>query len=317
MPATLQDFPDLPTTNPPHWISRSAFPILTLALIATQVLLGFAIYHNSLWLTLILVAVVSHLNHGQLIGFHEASHGLLRKRRGLNDFDGFLIGVFSFMSFTLYRAAHQTHHMHLASERDEELWPFVDTAAPRWKRVIAAICELTCGIAFTPFVFFRTFFRKNSVIRSQKVRRQIWKEIVFIVLIWIAILTAVTYFDVWRYFLWMYVIPAIISGNLQSWRKYIEHVGMQGNTPNSATRSIVCNSWAGRLFAFTLLHEPFHGVHHERSGLTHAELPQYVSDLDPKTPDEVAPFPNYRTALLDLLRCLTNPRVGGQWKSIS
>ena len=50
-------------------------------------------------------------------------------------------------------------------------------------------------------------------------------------------------------------------GNLQSWRKYIEHVGLLGNTVNSSTRSIVAQGWPGRLFAFTLLHEPFHGLH--------------------------------------------------------
>ena len=55
----------------------------------------------------VLVLVSSHFMHGMLIGFHEASHGLLRKSRLLNEIDGVLIGVLSFMSFSLYRAAHQ------------------------------------------------------------------------------------------------------------------------------------------------------------------------------------------------------------------
>ncbi|HYR58947.1 MAG TPA: hypothetical protein VEO95_09970, partial [Chthoniobacteraceae bacterium] len=69
----------------------------------------------------------------------------------------------------------------------------------------------------------------------------------------------------------------------------------------------------GRLVAFTLLHEPYHGVHHIHAGLTHAELPQFASELEPAQPGERAPFPSYRAAMLDLLRNLPDPRVGAQW----
>ena len=79
----------------PHWISRTAFPILSLLLLASQAVMGFAIYHHNTWLVVLLIPIVSHLMHGQLIGLHEASHSLLRKSRRLNDFDGFLIAAFS------------------------------------------------------------------------------------------------------------------------------------------------------------------------------------------------------------------------------
>jgi hypothetical protein len=65
--------------------------------------------------------------------------------------------------------------------------------------------------------------------------------------------------------------------------------------------------------AFSLLHEPFHGVHHQRAGIPHAELPQYASWLQPKAPDDVAPFPSYRHAFLHLMRSLGDPRIGPQW----
>ena len=67
--------------------------------------------------------------------------------------------------------------------------------------------------------------------------------------------------------------PAWLAANMQSLRKYIEHVGLMGSTVNSSTRSIVAHGWLGKLVAFTLLHEPFHGVHHRHSGLPHAKLP--------------------------------------------
>ncbi len=125
----------------------------------------------------------------------------------------------------------------------------------------------------------------------------------------------VVYFGVGRYFLWMYLVPAIIAANLQSWRKYIEHVGLDGNTVNSSTRSIVAEGPLGRLVSFSLLHEPYHGVHHKRSGLPHAELPQYAADLQPVAVEERPPFRSYRHALVDLLRNLPDPRVGAQWRT--
>jgi fatty acid desaturase len=91
---------------------------------------------------------------------------------------------------------------------------------------------------------------------------------------------------------------------------------MTGTTVNGSTRSIVAKSWMGRVVAFTLLHEPFHGVHHQRAGLPHSVLPQHVAALEPKTPDERTPYPSYRYALLDLMRSLADPRVGPQWRAV-
>ena len=70
-------------------------------LFLTQASLGFAVYRANYWLAAPLVLISSHLMHGMLIGFHEASHGLLRKSRLLNEIDGIIIGIFSLMSFSL------------------------------------------------------------------------------------------------------------------------------------------------------------------------------------------------------------------------
>lgn len=312
LPQTAADEPEF---DQPHWIARSAFPFLVVSFAINQALLFYALQHNILWLTVILVITCCHMFHGFLIAFHEASHGLLRKSRLLNDIDGVLLGVLSLMSFTLYRAAHQTHHMHLGSVKDEELWPFNDPTVPRWQRVLAAIVELNLGIFFTPFIFFRAFLRKDSPIRSRKVRRRIWIETIGMIVFWGVVLSIDAYFGYWKYFLWTYFIPAIVAGNLQSWRKYIEHVGLTGKTIRAGTRSIVSDTVAGRIFAFTLLHEPYHGVHHLHAGLTHAELPSRRASLTPTEADEVAPFPSYRHALWHLLHCLADPRVGPQWRT--
>ena len=298
----------------PHWVSRAAFQVLALMLMISQLALGFAVYRENYWLAVPLVLASSHLMHAMLIGFHEATHGLLRKSRLLNEIDGTIIGTLSLMSFSLYRAAHQLHHAHLATQRDEELWPFTDPRMPRRARILWAICELTLGIFFTPFLFIRTFLRTGSPIRNAKLRRRIWWEFALTVVVWTGILAAVGWSHAWRYFLWLHLIPASLAANMQSVRKYIEHVGMTGSTINSSTRSIVANNWRGQLVSFTLLHEPFHGVHHRYAGLPHAELPQRAAELNPKTPEECPPFRSYGHAFQDLAQNLANPRVGAQWR---
>ena len=304
-------------TRGPHWVSRAAFPLVLLIFVANQAALGFSVYCGWYWLALLLLLTASHLMHGLLIGFHEASHGLLRKSRRINEIDGLLLGTFSLMSFSLYRAAHQSHHAHLATERDEELWPFVVPSMPRWRRILAAFLELNIGYLFTPFLFFRAFLRKGSPIRNRNLRRRIWMEMVAMAIFWFALLSAVTFLGLWKYFFWIYLAPAILAGNLQSWRKYIEHVGMTGDSVNSSTRSIIADGLVGRFVSFTLLHEPYHGVHHRFSGLPHAELPAHASELQPRVPEDIAPFPSYMHALVHLLRNLPNPRVGAQWHTTS
>ena len=310
---TVEDFSRM---HEPHWVLRGAFQLLVIGLVITEVALAATVQRGWIWLAVLLVLVASHLMHGSLIGLHEAAHGLLRKSRRFNEFDGVVIGTLGLMSFSLYRVVHQTHHAHLTTERDYEFWPLSKTTTPRWIRRLAAFFELNFGMFYTPFVFFRAFLCSPSPVRSKRVRRRIWMELALTAVTWSCVLWAIAAFDLWKYFIWMYLAPAFLAANLQSWRKYIEHVGMTGTTVNGSTRSIVAKSWLGRLVAFTLLHEPFHGVHHQRAGLPHSELPQHVASLEPKKPDERMPYPSYRYALLDLMRSLADPRVGPQWRTV-
>jgi fatty acid desaturase len=297
----------------PHWVSKAAFPVVMTIFYLTQIALGVAVYHSFYWLVVPLALISSHLMHGILIALHEASHGLLRKNRTLNEIDGTLIAAFGGMSFNLYRIVHQSHHAHLATERDDELWPFVNPKISRGARVLAACLELCLGMLYTPYLFIRAFLRSGSTIRRKSLRRRVWAEFSLAIALWTLILGTVAWFGVWKYFFWLYLAPAWLAANMQSLRKYIEHVGLTGSTVNGSTRSIVARGWIGKLVAFTLLHEPFHGVHHRHSGLPHASLPQFVSVLEPARPGERPPFPSYWQAFRDLFRSLANPRVGAQW----
>ena len=295
----------------PSW----GYQLLVLGLLLSQGVIALLVSHGWLWMTLPLVFLAAHLMHGIMIGFHEASHGLLKRSRLLNDIDGTLIGVFGFVPFTLYRVVHQAHHAHLASEQDEEFWPLVDPSVPRWKRRLAAFSELCFGLIYTPCLFYRAFFRENSKVRSPRVRRRIWLEIALTIAVWTGVGLLIMQKNLQMQFLFVYLLPAWIGTNMQNWRKYVEHVGMTGSSVNAATRSIVTPGWVGRLMDFTLLHEPYHGVHHKHPGLPHAELPRRSHELYPQCSDEFPPFPNYGTALLHMIPSLKDPQVGPQWKA--
>src|SRR3954471_18289283 len=204
-----------PDLHGDHEVSCVAFQSLVFLLALTELAIWMTVWRDWIWLTIPLALVAAHFMHGLLIGYHEASHGLLRKSRRLNEFDGVLIGMFSLLPFSLYRVVHQMHHMHLATEKDTELWPFVLTRAPRWSRRLAAFLELTLALFYAPLIFLRVFLHRDTLVRSRKVRRRIWLELALSVVAWTSVIAAVAFFGVWKYFLWLYLAPALVAANLQ------------------------------------------------------------------------------------------------------
>jgi fatty acid desaturase len=297
----------------PRWSGTWTWLAFAAAFFGTQGLLLLALRGGMLWWMLPLLFVLSHLMHAHVLAFHEAAHETLCPKRWLNDAIGIFLGCLSFMSLSLYRAAHYSHHAFLATERDEELWPFVLPGTPRWSRRLAAFIELTMGLAFTPFLFLRTFLRAGTPVRNRNLRLRVWAELALIASVWTVVIAVVAWCDLWVTLLVLYAIPAVVAGNMQSLRKYTEHMGLAGTTPLGSTRSIVPSSLVGRLVAFSLLNEPFHGVHHQYPKLPQAVLPELPSALAPTRDGEQAPFPSYRHALWDMLKTLADPRIGAQW----
>ena len=269
------------------WLGLLVMVFGTGGLVTVSLLQGW------IWLSVPLVFLMAHWMHGHLVAFHEAAHSLLAPRRGLNDFLGFLIGLFSFMSLSLYRATHRWHHAYLASERDEELWPFVDATVPLWKRRLAAFLELNFGLFYTPFLFLRSFFRPGSLVRNPRIRRRIWAELALMALFWSAIVAGVAWWNVWSFFVALYLIPAFLAGNMQSWRKYVEHMGLTGDTPLTATRTIFPRGTLGHAVSVSLLHEPYHGIHHVHSQVPHDALPALAPGLEASWPQDAPPFRSY------------------------
>jgi fatty acid desaturase len=261
----------------------------------------------------VLVLLVAHVMHGHLIAFHEAAHGSLCPVGWLNDFFGLHVSFFNLLSLELFRVVHHSHHAHLATERDEELWPFVQTGAPRWARRLAAFLELTCGLFFTPCIFLWALLRPGTTIQNPKQRRRILLEQGAIWVAWLAVVAAVAWWDLWKFWLVMYLVPALLAGNLQSARKYIEHMGLFGGTVLSVTRSVVPPGPVGRLVALSLFNEPYHGAHHLYGRIPQAALRQASGLLVTPEPGNVPPYRSYARAFVDMARTLEDPRIGPQW----
>jgi fatty acid desaturase len=265
------------------------------------------------WPAAALVLVNTYLSHSLVIAFHEAAHGSLCPWRPLNEYLGRVIGLQAFISLSLYRELHHWHHAHLGTPRDEEFWPFTDPANAKWKRRLAAIGELFFGVLYTPLLYFRAYIRTGSRIQIPVYRRvMIWAEVLAPFLVWGGVTAVTIYYEVFTYYLISYLAPAFLAGNVQSWRKYIEHVGLTGDSWATLTRAIRPPTTAGHVVSESLLHEPYHDLHHRYPKIPYENLP-HAAAVDPPT-DGVPLFPSYRAALWDLLKALPDPKFGPAWK---
>jgi len=299
----------------PRWESVAVWLGLLTAYFGLQGLIVWSALDGPWWLAWLLIIPLAHVMHSLLLGFHESAHGTLCPNRFWNEACGTFVGAHSFMSLALFRHVHTQHHVHLTSERDEELWPFVLTRVPRWQRVLFAWAELLLGLFCTPVIFLRSFLRSDTTITDPRLRLRIWLELGLCVVFTAAVLAATAWFGAWKILLVAYVLPAMLAGTLQTARKYVEHMGLTGSTLLGVTRSVVPQSRFGRLLARTMFNIAYHGVHHRYARMHPAALPEFAELLHPEREEELPPFMNYRQAVIDMVRSLSDPRVGVQWES--
>jgi fatty acid desaturase len=253
---------------------------------------------------------MAHLGHSVLLAFHEAVHFNLNRNQLVNELHGILLGTLALVPLSIYRHVHRKHHSRLSSQQDAELWPYNQPHAPRWLRVSAAGIELTLGLIFTPLLFLRGVL-VDAPANGRIVRRMLG-EYGILIAFWAIVCGVLHWQGWWLQFGVGYLAPAILSGNLQSWRKFIEHMGLLGDSPTTLSRTIVHQSTMGRLLAMTMLNVSYHAAHHRYGGIPFEKLPETTRQ---RLNGSSLLFPSYRAALWDMLPSLLDPQVGSQWRS--
>src|SRR5207244_3097344 len=108
--------------------------------------------------------------------------------------------------------------------------PFVIAGTSRWSRRLAVLIELTLGILYTPGLFIRSFLRRKTRVTGRALRVRVWCELTMVLVVWGVVVAAAAWSNALTFLLVLYGIPALIAGNMQSLRKYIEHMGLTGST---------------------------------------------------------------------------------------
>jgi fatty acid desaturase len=291
-----------------HWPASRLWPMLVLSLVLGIVtsLLPLAYWP----LLFVLWPAMGTVIFVFLLAFHDASHERLHPVRWMNEAYGHIVGSLMFIPLNVFRYTHARHHASLGAPNDPELWPFNLLEIPRSIRVMAAFGELVFGFLYTPLLFFRSVAVGQL---SSRERARIVRGYVACLVTWAAIFSFVYYFDLWRLFLITAVVPMMISGQLQSLTKFTQHLGLHGHTVLGLTRTIVDRRLAAELISSAMFYGDYHGTHHR-----YAKIPYY--NLPPATPfalrnakEECPVFHNRTSALVDMLPCLADPKVGPQW----
>jgi fatty acid desaturase len=299
-----------------HKSSRTLFESVTsVGIFFGLLVITLFAWENGYWpLVLVGWLLQAHIGHTNLLAFHEASHYTLHPSRRVNELQGVILGSVILTPLSAYRWVHNQHHIHLGTRRDAELWPFVDPTVKRWRRLLTTAAELLFGFFYTPIIFLRGVLVAERIPRAT-IRRLVWEYTICLIL-WMAVLITAMSFGVTKQFIVGYLIPAMLAGNLQSLRKFTEHVGLLGHDVPSTTRTVIDSSMLGRLLSASMLHIDLHGPHHLHAKIPHFHLPAATSiayEQELRDPIEANVFPSYVAAFRAMAGTLLDPRVGAQW----
>jgi len=262
---------------------------------------------HPLWLAAIIVGL-AYTQHCWTIIFHEDAHYSLYQAKWHNRFNGNIVGTLLMIPFDVFRNAHMRHHAHMNTPEDYEVWPYSDPKTSLKFRRLFLVFDILFGAWVDPYIYNRIFFVKDSPIRDPRTRRTIKLQFLGIALFWGTVLGFVTYFHWWPKFLVVYVIPAWLTGMIQTTRKLIEHLGLPAGDPMGGARTILPKNWLGKMAGWTSFHIEAHGLHHAYPQMPHNHLEKAMELTETSSPDLI--FPNYWRAFLHTLPHFRHPAVG-------
>ncbi len=256
-----------------------------------------------------MIVWLAYFQHCWTIIFHEDAHfSLYPKARWHNVFNGTIIGTLLMIPFSVFRQVHIRHHNKMNTPDDEELWPYVTPTCSLAFRRAFLVFDVLLGLWAAPFIYNRVFFIRNSPIRDPKLRRRIWFEFAGIAAFWTTLVGLVAYYGVWYQFALAYLIPAWLTGMIQTVRKLTEHLGLPAGDAMTGARTVMSSGLLGRFVAETSFHIEAHGLHHKYPQMPHMNLERAMEVTQNSAPELV--FPNYWRAIRDMIPHLRHPGIG-------
>jgi fatty acid desaturase len=228
-----------------------------------------------------------------------------------SEISGVMIGTLALTPLSVYRYVHTQHHAYLGGPQDPEFWPYNLPGSPRWKRQLYALLELSAGWVVTPWLYSyrtaRAWPKLNPSIRIRLVAEWGW-----LLLFWISVIWIVGWTNTWVWFVVGHLVPAWLSGSVQTVRKFTEHLGRFGTTIPAMTRTIVYQRPLGQAASKSQLHVEHHGTHHRWPRIPFHHLPLATGVVFQNTEPGLI-FSSHWEAICDMLPHLSNPRLGPQW----
>lgn len=273
---------------------------------------GVSAWNYGFWPITVVTILVSAISlHSMIIGVHESAHMGLSPNRRLNDFLGIVAGTLTLSPMSVYRMLHRYHHGMLGSERDLEFWPYVNKDASRPKRVLAAVTELTLASPYFICMFMRSILVGKM---PDRVRKRCWYEFIGAAVVAITVLVVVAINGWWAAYLIAYLIPMQLAGLLVSWRRLIEHLGLCDPDVEKMTRLVIPTQSFEKFLCSLFFNEPYHAAHHQKASIEWTKLPQVSEEMLAANPElKALHYTGYLKALPDMLKHLSNPRIGKQW----
>jgi fatty acid desaturase len=263
---------------------------------------------HPLW-TVAMILWIAYFQHTWMTIFHEDAHyTLYPSKRWRNVMNGSIVGTFLWIPFHVYRETHLRHHSKMNTPEDWELWPYSHPDTSLGFRRMFAVLDILFGIWMGPFIYGRIFFHKDSPLTDPKLRRQIAIEYLVVAVFWSSVIGVVAYWGAWVIFAKVYLIPGFVAGVIQTFRKFTEHMGLPLGNATVGTRTVLSESWFGRLMAYTSFHIFVHGVHHQYPQMPHTNFRKACDAAEFKSSRLV--FPSYWRAMLDMFPHLLRPGIG-------
>ncbi len=295
-------------------IVKSAVPRFAFALVGAIAICALAMqWPTDVWTVRVFwTAVAAYCHFCWTSCFHETVHHTLCGSRRFSIWIGRFIGTMIFVPYTVYRESHIRHHAYLNKPTDWELWPYSDPTVGLWYRRIFCWLEIPLGAFTSPYAYGRLFLHKDSPLTNTKLRATIRREYFGMVIVWSAIVAAMAWWSVWDIFIRAWVIPHLIAGVFQTFRKFTEHLGMKSYDPLLGARTVIGNGLFTRCCTYLNFDIFVHGPHHRHPRFRHDQLCDKMQEYQSQNSELRSPvFQTYWDAMCHMIpSAIRNPGVG-------